>query len=84
MFGEVLNTTFSLKTQISRYIVQPFINAFEEKETFYFAKRRKLPDKCFFPCFSFQARRSLALFKFYNAAIRRFLKTFTKFAGTRP
>ena len=35
-------------------------------------------------CFSFQTRTDLVLFKFYyNAAARRFLKTFRKFAGKR-
>ena len=33
--------------------------------------------------FSFQTRKDLALVKFYNATVRRFLKTFTKFAGKR-
>ena len=35
-------------------------------------------------CFFFQTRTDLVLVKFfYNATIRRFLKTFTKFAGKR-
>ena len=35
-------------------------------------------------CFSFQTRTELDLVKFYyNAAVRRFLKTFRKFAGKR-
>ena len=39
----------------------------------------------FFLRLSFQTRKNLALVKFYNAAIRRFLKTFVfrKFAGKR-
>ena len=35
-------------------------------------------------CFSFQTRKGLVLVKFwYNAAVRRFLKTFRKYAGKR-
>ena len=35
-------------------------------------------------CFSFQTRTDLGLVKFYyNAAVRRFLKTFRRFAGKR-
>ena len=35
-------------------------------------------------CFSYQTRKDLVLVKFYyNAAVRRFLKTFRKFAGKR-
>ena len=33
----------------------------------------------FFLCFSFQIRKDLALVKFYNVTIRRFLKTFGKY-----
>ena len=66
----------------SRYIKKPFINGFKDKETFYSEKGRQLPDE-FFLSFSFQARKHLALVQFYNAAVRRFLKTFRKFAGKR-
>ena len=35
-----------------------------------------------FTCFSLKIRRNLVLIKFfYNAAVRRFLKTFRKFEG---
>ena len=35
-------------------------------------------------CFSFQTRKDLVLVNFYyNAAVRRFLKTFRKFPGKR-
>ena len=38
---------------------------------------------CLFLCFSFRARKYLALNTFYNAAVGRFWKTFKKFAGER-
>ena len=68
-----------LNNRYIAYIVlqKPFINEFKEKEAFYSEQGRQFPDED-------MTRTDLALVKFYyNAAVRRFLKTFRQFAEKR-
>ena len=59
----------------------------KKRKHFTSEKIRQLPVEflfvCLFVCFSFQTRKDLALVKFYDAAVRRFLKSFRKYALKR-
>ena len=54
-----------------------------KKRKYFTPKKKGRFLRSLFRFFSFQTRKDLPLVKFYNAAVRKFLKTFTKFAGKR-